>query len=261
MTTPAATFEVHDGVGVLTLRRADARNAVTADLSLAAGEALGRADADPAVRAVVVTGDGPAFCAGADLKALAAGRAITAPGHPEWGFAGIVEHTVSVPVIAAVNGHAMGGGAEIVLACDLAVMADDALIGLPEVKRGLFAAAGGTIRLPRQVPPKIALQLGLTGEPLAAADALRWGLVNEIVPAADVVHRAIALARSIAANAPLAVAVTKSMMQAATAAGSSWDIELWQRQDREIAALLTSHDVHEGTTAFAEKRPPVWTGS
>lgn len=257
---PFATLTVSDGVGLLTLHRPEARNAVNAELSLAVGEALERADTDPAVRAVVVTGEGAAFCAGADLKALAAGRTLTAPGHPEWGFAGLVEHRVSVPLIAAVNGHAMGGGAEIVLASDLAVMADDALIGLPEVRRGLFAAAGGTIRLPRQVPPKVALRIGLTGEPVSADEALRWGLVNEVVARQHVVERATALARQIAANAPLAVAVTKSMMHAATAAGSSWDIELWQRQDAEMAALLTSHDALEGATAFTEKRAPVWSG-
>lgn len=256
----SATFELDGGVGLLTLRRPSARNAVNPELSLAVGEALERADSDPSIRAVVVTGEGSAFCAGADLKAIAAGQEITAPGHPEWGFAGLVEHPISVPVIAAVNGHAMGGGAEIVLACDLAVMADHALIGLPEVKRGLFAAAGGTIRLPRQIPPKVALHLGLTGEPINAPQALQWGLVNQVTTGVEVVERALELAHTIAANAPLAVAVTKYMMHAATASGSSWDAELWRRQDVEIEALLSSHDAMEGATSFAEKRDPVWTG-
>ena len=187
MSGPAATFEVADHVGLLTLHRPEARNAVNADLSLAVGTALDQADADPTIRAVVVTGEGRAFCTGADLEGIAAGETLTTPGHQEWGFAGLVEHPVSVPLIAAVNGHAMGGGAEIVLASDLAVMADDALIGLPEVKRGLFAAAGGTIRLPRQIPPKIALHAALTGDPVTATEADRWGLVNRVVEPADVV--------------------------------------------------------------------------
>ncbi|WP_369138005.1 enoyl-CoA hydratase-related protein [Modestobacter versicolor] len=257
---PLATCDVSDGVALITFRRAHARNAVNAQLSAAVGEALEAADADPAVRAVVVTGDGPVFCAGADLKGIAAGEDLTAPGHPEWGFAGLVQHAVSLPVIAAVNGHAMGGGAEIVLACDLAVMAGDALFGLPEVTRGLYAAAGGTIRLPRQVPLKVALQAGLTGDPMTAGDAARWGLINAVVPRSDVVDEALTLARRIAANAPLAVAVTKSMMHAAAGAGPEWGGALWRRQDQEMARLLRSRDAREGAQAFVEKRPPAWTG-
>jgi crotonobetainyl-CoA hydratase len=260
VTAELATLDVDAGVGVLTLRRPEARNAVNAQLSRAVGEALDQADADPAVRVVVVTGEGPVFCAGADLKSIAAGETQHAPEHPEWGFAGLVEHSVSMPIIAAVNGHAMGGGAEIVLASDLAVMADDALIGLPEVKRGLFAAAGGTIRLPRQVPLKVALRFGLTGEPIPAGEALRWGLVNEVAPRAEVLTRALDLASRIAVNAPLAVAVTKSMMHAATAVGADWDTALWQRQEAEMRKLWASDDAREGATAFAEKRDPAWTG-
>ena len=255
-----ATYEASDGVALVTLRRSHARNAVNAQLSAAVGEALERADADSGVHAVVVTGDGPVFCAGADLKGIAAGEPLTAPGHPEWGFAGLVEHAVSLQVIAAVNGHAMGGGAEIVLACDLAVMAEDALIGLPEVTRGLYAAAGGTIRLPQQVPLKVALQAGLTGEPITAQAALHWGLVNAVAPRAEVVGQALTLARRIAANAPLAVAVTKSMMHAAAGAGSESGDGLWRRQDEEMARLLGTHDAQEGARAFAEKRPPSWAG-
>ena len=257
---PPATYEVSHGVAVITLRRPHARNAVNAELSAVVGEGLERADDDPAVRAVVVTGDGPVFCAGADLKGIAAGESLTAPGHPEWGFAGLVEHPVAVPVIAAVNGHALGGGAEIVLACDLAVMADDARIGLPEVTRGLYAAAGGTIRLPRQLPLKIALHAGLTGDPLTAQEAARWGLVNAVTPRTEVLSLAMALARRVASNAPLAVQVTKSMMHAATGAGTETDDVLWRLQDEQMARLLTSRDALEGARAFAEKRTPSWLG-
>jgi crotonobetainyl-CoA hydratase len=258
--SPSATYDVSHGVALITLRRPHARNAVNAELSAAVGESLERASDDPGVRAVVVTGDGPVFCAGADLKGIAAGESLTAPDHPEWGFAGLVEHPVPLPVIAAVNGHAMGGGAEIVLACDLAVMAEDARIGLPEVTRGLYAAAGGTIRLPRQVPLKIALHAGLTGDPLTAQEALQWGLVNAVSPRSEVLPRAMALARRVASNAPLAVSVTKSMMHAAAGAGTESDDMLWRRQDEQMARLLMSRDALEGARAFAEKRPPSWLG-
>jgi len=257
---PFATYEVEDGVALVTMRRPEARNAVNAGLSQAVGEALEQAELDPAVRALVVTGEGPVFCAGADLKGIAAGEPLTAPGHSEWGFAGFVQHPVSIPLIAAINGHAMGGGAEIVLACDLAVMSVDALIGLPEVTRGLYAAAGGTIRLPRQVPLKVALRAGLTGDALTAHEAERWGLVNTVVAPSDVVPHAVALARRIVANAPLAVAVTKAMMHASVGADSPTDNTLWERQDNEMARLLRSSDALEGATAFAEKRTPAWLG-
>ncbi|MFF5073102.1 enoyl-CoA hydratase-related protein [Micromonospora olivasterospora] len=245
-------------MALVTMRRPAVRNAVNADLSAAVGGALEEADADPTVRAIVVTGEGDAFCAGADLRGIAAGQLLTAPDHPEWGFAGLVEHELRTPLIAAVNGPAMGGGAEIVLACDLAVMAQTAVIGLPEVKRGLFAAAGGLLRLPREIPQKVAMRIVLTGDPIDAATALRWGLVNDVVAPDDVVERALALGRRIAANAPLALAVSKRLVRDAVGTGAAWDVELWRRQDEEMARLLTTRDAHEGATAFTEKRPPVW---
>lgn len=258
---PAATLERSGGVGVITLNRPAALNAVNADLSAAVGAALEELDADPALRVGVVIGAGRAFCAGADLKAIAAGRSITAPDHPEWGFAGLVEHPVNKPLIAAVNGFALGGGTEIVLACDLAVLSEDAALGLPEVKRGLFAAAGGLIHLPRQIPAKVAMELALTGEPLPAADALRWGLVNRVAPAGQVLDSALELAARIAANAPLSLHTSKRMIRHAVATGSEWDRDVWALQAREIESILASRDALEGATAFAEKRPPVWTGA
>jgi len=258
---PAATLQKQDGIGTITLNRPKALNAVNAELSAAVGAALEEFDADPTLRVGIVTGAGRAFCAGADLKAINAGQAVSAPGHAEWGFAGLVEHYVTKPLIAAVNGLAFGGGAEIVLACDLAVLSEDAAIGLPEVKRGLFAAAGGLIKLPRQMPIKLAMEAALTGEPIAPETALRWGLVNRVVPADQVLSAALTLAAAVAANAPLALAASKKVIHHAAALGSEWDREVWQLQDREIGTLLTSNDVAEGTTAFAEKRLPVWTGT
>lgn len=262
---PAALYEANDGIAVITLNRPDALNAVNADLSSAVGEGIERAAADPAVRVVVITGTGRAFCAGADLKALARKESVDAHGHPEWGFAGIVQHWIDKPIVAAVNGFAMGGGTEIVMACDLVVAAEDAAFGLPEVKRGLIAAAGGVIRLQRQVPIRRALELALTGDPVGAATAAEWGLVNRVVPAERVLETALELAGRIAANAPLSLAHTKRTIHRAFASGSDWDPawtgeDPWQVNAEAMRVVFDSHDAIEGPRAFAEKREPQWEG-
>ena len=250
-----------DHVGIITLNRPSAMNAVNADLAGAVGAALEEFERDDDLQVGVVTGTGRVFCAGADLKALAAGLDISAPGHPEWGFAGLVEHELSKPLIAAVNGFAIGGGTEIVLACDLAVLSEDAALGLPEVKRGLFAAAAGLIRLPRQLPAKLAMEYALTGRPIPAAVAGEHGLVNRVVPKDEVLGTALALAAEIAANAPLSIRASKRLVRAAAGAGTEWDRAVYAVQDEEWAAVSTSADAHEGATAFAEKRAPVWSGA
>jgi crotonobetainyl-CoA hydratase len=258
-------YEVDGHVAVLTLSRPEALNAVNSELADAVGGYLEDAAADPAVRAIVITGAGRAFCAGADLKEIAAGRKIRPTAHPEWGFAGLVQHWVNKPLIAAVNGYAMGGGTEIALACDLVVASEEAAFGLPEVKRGLLAAAGGVVRLQRQIPVKLALQMALTGDPVPAAVAREWGLVNDVVPPAEVMPRALGLARRIAENAPLSVQYTKKVLYQTASAGSdrnpSWDGgDPWAVNAEAINAVFGSADAVEGATAFAEKRPPVWTG-
>lgn len=258
---PVVLLERVGGIAVITLNRPRARNAVNAELSTALGRALEEIDADPGLHAGVLTGAGPAFCAGADLKALVAGQAITAHGHPEWGFGGLVQHEIGKPLVAAVNGFALGGGTEILLACDLAVLSEEASLGFPEVKRGLFAAAGGLIRMPRQVPTKLVMELALTGNALVAGDALRWGLVNRVVPPAEVISTAMDLARAIAGNAPLAVRASKKLVHRATATGSDWDCDVWALQDEELVRILASDDAREGTRAFVEKRPPSWSGN
>lgn len=252
--------ERHGHVAVVTIDRPDAMNAVNGAVAAGLGEALAEAEADDQVRVVVVTGVGKAFCAGADLKALARGESLDAPGHPEWGFAGYVRHFVSVPTIAAVNGFALGGGSEIVLASDLAVLDPDAKLGLPEVKRGLIAAAGGIIRLQRQVPMKVALELGLTGDAISAERAVELGLANRVSQRGQVLAEAIELAERIAANAPVAVRETKKAMHRTAALGSDWDDEAWTVSNRATGTVLRSADFKEGTRAFAEKRRPVWTG-
>lgn len=257
---PAAVLERHGAVAVITLNRPDSLNAVNAELSAAVGEALEELQADRSLLVGVLTGAGRAFCAGADLKAIAGGRPINAPGHDDWGFAGLVEHRVDKPLIAAVNGIAFGGGMEIVLACDLAVISEDAALGLPEVTRGLFAGAGGLIRLPRQVPQKIAMEKALVGDPFTAEEALRWGLVNRVAAAGRALPVAMELAERIAANAPLSVRTSKRMVHAAVGAGSDWDRDLWAQQAVELVEIVTSNDAVEGAVAFAERRQPVWTG-
>ncbi|MVU80712.1 crotonase/enoyl-CoA hydratase family protein [Nocardia sp. ET3-3] len=257
---PAAVIERRGAIALITLNRPDVLNAVNSELSMAVGTALQEFNNDPDLRVAVITGAGRAFCAGADLRALAAGERIHAEGHDEWGFAGLVKHFVDKPVIAAVNGFALGGGTEILLACDLAVIAEDTKLGLPEVKRGLAAAAGGLLRLPRQIPLKLALEVALTGEPIDAATAARWGLVNRVAPADQVVEVALELARKIAANAPLAVHASKRVVHRASNFGSDWSDELWEMNADELRTVFRSEDAKEGPRAFAEKRAPRWQG-
>ncbi len=263
-TTPAVLTELRDHVLVVTLNRPEARNAVNAELSQGLGEALERAEHETDIRVVVLTGAGDkSFCAGADLKAISRGEALSPPGTEHWGFAGFVKHPISKPVIAAVNATALGGGTELVLGSDLAVAAESAKFGLPEVRRGLFAAAGGVIRLPEQLPRKVAMHLILTGEPIDAQTALRWGLVNEVVPDGRVLDAAMDLAEVVAANAPLAVQASKRVATGRYADGERpndlpYERDAWRASDEEIFALMASEDAIEGPTAFAEKREPVW---
>lgn len=241
---------------ILTLDRPDARNAISPELSNAVGAALDELAGDDAVRVVVITGAGPVFCAGADLKVVAEGRVAEidrAPG----GFGGIVRREFPKPLIAAVNGPALAGGFEIVLACDLVVAAEGATFGLPEAKRGLIAAAGGLIRLSKRVPGPIAHEIALTGEPISAARAFELGLVNRVVPADQVLEIAIALAEQIAANAPLSVEHSKRVLRGAQDPPES---EGWRLTAEAVAVVMASEDIIEGSTAFVEKRAPAWKG-
>ncbi|EGD55453.1 crotonase/enoyl-CoA hydratase family protein [Gordonia neofelifaecis] len=264
-TASPVLYEVRDGVAVVTLNRPEAMNAVNAALATGLGEAIERASADRDVRVVVLTGTGRAFCAGADLKAIARGESIFDDAHPDWGFAGLVQHWTDKPVIAAVNGFAMGGGTELTLACDLVVAADTAVFGLPEVKRGLIAGGGGVVRLAQQVPVKRALEMVLTGDGIEASLALEWGLVNRVVPADEVLTTALELARKIAANAPLSVQYSKRALYRTRQAASDWNPEWvaedpWAVNGELMVAVMTSADAMEGPRAFAEKREPNWRG-
>ncbi|GAB3273896.1 crotonase/enoyl-CoA hydratase family protein [Kineosporia babensis] len=256
----AVLYEKRGHIGLVTLNRPQAMNAVNTPLSQAAGAALEQAQVDPQVRVVVLTGAGRAFCAGADLKELAQGNRVDDREHPEWGFAGIAQHWIGKPTIAAVNGYAMGGGTEIMLACDLAVIDETASLGLPEVKRGLFAAAGGVIRLQRQIPPKIAAEIALTGEPVSAARAYELGLVNRVAAAGTALVVALELAEKTARNAPLSVQESKRVLHQTWSAGSDWEAEVWAINAAAVKTVFSSRDAREGPQAFAEKREPRWEG-
>jgi enoyl-CoA hydratase len=244
-------------VEVLAINRPEARNAVNGDVARGIEAALDDVEADDDVWAVVVTGRGPVFSAGADLKAVAAGRGLelmTKRG----GFGGITQRQFPKPLIAAVNGPALAGGFEIVLSCDLVVAADDAVFGLPEVKRGLFASAGGLVRLPKRVPLALATEVAITGEPIDTQRAHALGLVNRVVSRDQVVDEALTLAARIAENAPVAV---RSSLRMVREAGDLSDADAWRLNNELMAAVGSTKDAIEGATAFAEKRAPNWTGT
>lgn len=258
-TQPAALTERRGNVMIITINRPEARNAVNAAVSTAVGDALEQAQHDPDVRAVVITGAGEkSFCAGADLKAIARRENLYHPDHGEWGFAGYVRHFIDKPTIAAVNGTALGGGTELALASDLVVAEERAKFGLPEVKVGLIAGAGGVFRIVHQLPRKVALEMLLTGEPITAAEALKWGLINQVVPNGTVLEAALALAERVTVNAPLSVQASKRIAYGADDGVIPDDEPGWGRTAREFRALLKSEDAKEGPLAFAEKRQPVW---
>ncbi|WP_348636957.1 crotonase/enoyl-CoA hydratase family protein [Mycobacterium europaeum] len=244
---------------VITINRPEARNAVNGAVSVGVGDALDEAQHDPEVRAVVITGAGDkSFCAGADLKAISRRENLYHPDHGEWGFAGYVHHFIDKPTIAAVNGTAFGGGTELALASDLVVADERAQFGLPEVKRGLIAAAGGVFRIVQQLPRKVAMELLLTGEPITAADAFEWGLINQVVEEGTVLEAALALAARVTVNAPLSVQASKRIAYGVDDGVVTDEEAGWARTMNEMRDLLRSEDAKEGPLAFAEKREPVW---
>ena len=257
---PGALVERRGNTLIVTINRPEARNAVNAAVSIGVGDALQQAQDDAEIWAVVITGAGDkSFCAGADLKAISKGENIFHPEHPEWGFAGLIQHFIDKPVIAAVNGTALGGGTELALASDLVVAAQGAQFGLPEVKRGLIAAAGGVFRIVDQLPRKVAMQLLLTGDPISADEALRWGLINQVVPDGEsVLEAAVALAGRITGNAPLAVQASKRVAVGADDGTITVEAEAWKRSNKAMRVVFSSEDAMEGPMAFAQKRAPVW---
>ena len=253
MTEPVLT-EVTDGVGVLTLNRPDAKNAVDLATTQALAAAVDEFEARADVTVLVLTGAGGTFCAGMDLKAFARGERPRIEGR---GFAGLTEAPPVKPLIAAVEGWALAGGCELALAADLIVAASDARFGIPEVKRGLFAAGGGVLRLAKALPYQRAMEMALTGDPLPAAEAHRFGLVNVLTEPGGALDGARALAARVAANGPLGVQASKQLI-----AGSvGWTDRGALEAQRELAdRVFASADALEGARAFAEKRAPVWQG-
>jgi len=254
VSTQLVLTERHDGVLTITINRPAQKNAVNRDVAVAVASALDLLDSDPLLSVGVLTGAGGTFSAGIDLKAFANGQTPILPGR---GFGGVTQAVVRKPLIAAVEGWALGGGFEMALGCDLIVAAEDAKFGLPEVKRGLIAGEGGVIRLPQRIPYHVALKVLLTGEPLSAVDAKQYGLVSELTAPGGALQQAQELAQRIAGNAPLALARVKEVLRETQGLN---DTEAFKRQAEDASDLLHSEDAHEGALAFAQKRAPVWRG-
>jgi len=250
----AVLTEVSDGVAVITINRPEARNAVNGAVAQGMAAAIDELDARADVRVLILTGAGGTFSAGMDLKAFLTGETPNVPGR---GFGGLVQHPPSKPVIAAVEGYALAGGFELVLSCDLVVASEEAKFGLPEVKRGLVAGAGGLLRLPARIPYHLAMEIALTGDHFSTAHLQAAGLVNTVVPAGQALAAARELAARIAQNAPLALAATKRVV----VESRDWDSAVaFERQGEIIMPVFTSKDAMEGAAAFAEKRAPNWRG-
>ncbi len=243
-------------IAIVTLNRPDARNAVNAELAQGVESALDRFEADPELWVAILTANGKAFCAGADLKEIAAGngaKLFTAKG----GFAGIAKRARTKPLIAAIAGSALAGGTEVALSCDMIVCSTETNFGLPEVKRSLVAGAGGLFRLPRVIGMPTALEAILTGDPLPAQRAYELGMVNKVVAPDAVMAEALKLGERIVVNAPLAV---QASLAVATRALHDDDDTLWKASDAGFARLSTTEDFKEGPRAFIEKRAPSWKG-
>ena len=245
----------NNGIMVITINRPASRNAVNANVAARIAAAVDELEARSDLVVGILTGAGGYFCAGMDLKGFTRGESASIPGR---GFGGLTESPPSKPLLAAVEGWALAGGCELALAADLVVAARTARFGIPEVKRGLVAAAGGLLRLPKALPYAIAMRLALTGEPISAEDAERYGLVALLTDEGGALAGAQALATQIAANGPLAVRATKQIIIAA----SGWtDAEAFRAQRKISRPVFASADAQEGARAFAEKRQPVWRGA
>lgn len=243
-----------DGIMTITINRPKAKNAVNLAVAQGIAAAMDELDSNDSIRVAVLTGAGGTFCAGMDLKAFVTGELPIIEGR---GFAGLVEAPPKKPIIAAIEGFALAGGFELGICCDLVVAAEDARFGIPEVKRGLVAAAGGLMRLPKQVPPRVAMELALTGEFISAQRAYEIGLINRVVETGKALDTAVELAKAIVANGPLAVAASKQII----VESAEWPKqEMFDRQNAISTPVFSSHDAIEGATAFAEKRPPNWKG-
>lgn len=249
------TVETRDKIRIITINRPEARNAINYETAHALADALDDLDADPSVAVGILTGANNTFCSGMDLKAFA--KDGQRPYVGDRGFGGMCERPPRKPMIAAIEGYALAGGFELALACDLIVAATSATFGLPEVKRGIVAGAGGMMRLPSRIPYHIALELILTGDMFPAARAAEFGLLNRLVEPGQSLEAAVELATKITQNGPLAVQTAKRIVTESR----DWpQAHMFDLQRPRVAHVFTSADAKEGATAFAEKRQPVWRG-
>ncbi|MFC4295683.1 crotonase/enoyl-CoA hydratase family protein [Novosphingobium tardum] len=245
---------VEDGVLIVTINRPEAKNAMNQAAAQGIAAAMDRLESESELRVAILTGAGGTFCSGMDLKGFLRGERPTVEGR---GFGGITQWSPKKPLIAAVDGYALAGGMELAMACDLIVANRGAKFGIPEAKRGLAAGAGGLIRLPRQIPSRIAMELALTGDFIDAERAYALGFINDLTDG-PAIEGAKALARRIADNGPLAVIASKGVIRDS---GTWSDEEMWDKQQGYIANVFSSADAREGALAFAEKRKPNWTGA
>jgi len=266
--TPSLLVERHGSTVVLTMNRPERRNALSLDMLVRLADAWDEVEADPTVRSAILTGAGGHYCVGGDLSSgwMAGGRSAEPSDHERRAMENpaliarglLLLDYLRVPVIAAVNGDCMGGGCEMLQQTDIRIAEEHARFGVPEVKRGLMAGAGSTMRLKRQIPYAVAMEMLLTGRILDAEEALRWGLVTHVVPTGAGVAKALEIAEQVAAAAPISVAATK-----ASAIETGWLPETEARPiENEYTSTVTkSADAKEGMRAFVEKRPPQWTGT
>lgn len=253
--TNEVLVEHEDGMVIITINRPQVRNAVNRAVSYGVCEAIDEMERRADLRLAILTGAGGNFCAGMDLKAFSQGEITRVEGR---GILGIAYTPPKKPLIAAVEGYALAGGFEAVLACDLLVASRTALFGLPEAKRGLAAAAGGLLRLPKYLPQRIAMEMALTGEMVTAQRLEQYGLINVLVEPGEALEAAKKLARTILANAPLSVELSKRII----VEQRDWPLdEMFARQESIVGHLLRSNDAKEGAAAFLERRPAKWTGS
>lgn len=250
-----------DGILIITFNRPKARNAMSSLMMEEFSAELERFDGDPDERVCIITNTGTCFCAGADLKELAAGTYHLPAGKEDWGLLGMSKHQFKKPLIAAVNGICVGGGFGLVLACDLAVCSNHSVFGLPEARLGRASTGDGAIlRLMQQIPHKFAAELILVGDNITSEQAERWGVVNRSVPEEQLMETALQFARGIAASAPLAIEYSKAAMKEAAAADDICPGRGWAIMDRYQELVNATEDASEGPRAFAEKRKPVWKG-
>ncbi|WP_338596077.1 crotonase/enoyl-CoA hydratase family protein [Saccharopolyspora sp. SCSIO 74807] len=252
--TESVRTDFGDGIAVITIDRPEAKNAVDKSVAEGLAAAVDEFEARKDLTIAILTGAGGTFCAGMDLKGFARGERPSIPGR---GFGGVTERPPQKPLIAAVEGWALAGGCELALSADLIVASREAKFGLPEVKRGLVAAAGGLLRLPKALPYQLAMEVALTGDPLTAEKAHAHGLINSLTEPGGALEAAKELAGRVAANGPLAVRATKEIVSGAL----RWtDADAFREQAEIVGPVFNSADAQEGARAFAEKRSPVWRG-